>query len=76
MEVASQCQVPDSVKVVRHAAMQLTHLSRDIQSFLKKSHNNHEHSQTTPTAVAILTHIWFPQSQPAYRTVRVMTGML
>ena len=31
MEVSSQCQVPDSVKVVRHAAMQLTHLSRDIQ---------------------------------------------
>ena len=65
------------VKVLCHAALQLTHLSRDIQRHVaisKEIHNHHEHSQTTPTGVAILTHIWFPQSQPAYRTVRV-TGM-
>ena len=45
------------VKVLRHAAMQLTHLSRDIQRHVvisKEIHNHHEHSRTTPTAVAIL----------------------
>ena len=35
MEVASQCQVPDSQgESVRHGAMQLTHLSRDIQRYV------------------------------------------
>ena len=60
MDVASQCQVPDCmtdnfhpVKVVRHAAMQLTHLSRDIQRYViplkfKIITNIHEQHQPKP----------------------------
>ena len=42
------------VKVVRYAAMQLTHLSRDIQKHVVISLKSREHSRTTPIAVAIL----------------------
>ena len=42
------------VKVVRYAAMQFMHLSRDIQRYVVISLKSREHSRTTPIAVAIL----------------------
>ena len=46
------------VKVGRYAAMQLTHLSRDVQRgvccHFIEIQNHNEHSRTTPIAVAIL----------------------
>ena len=63
---------PNAKCPTHRVKVQLTHLSRDIQRYVvisKKIHNHHEHSETTPNiAVAILTHIWFPRSQPAYRS--------
>jgi len=85
------------VKVGRYAAMQLTHLSRDIQKHVVISLKSREPSRTFTNNtcrwpfwnfISLFVfrssfdpsffpnkYFWFPQSRPAYRTVRVIMGV-